>query len=207
MKKNRECDRPRQFYDFGTFPCVSANVDVWGANATLESRSVTLELTFIDLQSDWTFKETREILLEPNQTTEILAMQVPEPPSSPDNEFAEFDSKRSLTYTVVISARLMDARSNEVLARMTDWPQPYRFLQFPKPGLKVQVLGEQINVSVEKPAKGVVLSIDDEDNVSWSDNGFDVVPGDPQEIIAKGLRGRKVKVAYMGKEKAHEIGE
>lgn len=144
-------------------------------------------------------------MLEPNQTTEILIMQVPEPPSSSSSEFAELEPKRTLTHTVVISARLIDAQTNEVLSRIADWPQPYRFVEFPDPELQVEVSGEKVTVSAKKPAKGVIFSINGEGNVTWSDNGVDVVPGDPQEFIAKGLNGRRLKVAYMGGEKAQDV--
>lgn len=144
-------------------------------------------------------------MLEPNQTTEILVMQVPEPPSSSGSEFAELEPKRTLTHTVVISARLIDGQTNGVLSRIADWPQPYRFMEFPDPELQVEVSGENVTVNAKKPAKGVVFSIIEGGNVTWSDNGIDVVPGDPQEIIAKGLNGRRLKVAYMGGEKAQDV--
>ena len=41
-----------------------------------------------------------------------------------------------------------------------------------------------------------------EANPKWSDNALDIVPGDIQEVLVRGLCGRKVKVAYFGKETA-----
>lgn len=78
-------------------------------------------------------------------------------------------------------------------------------MEFPDPELQVEVSGEKVTVSAKKPTKGVIFSINGEENVTWSDNGIDVVPGDPQEFIAKGLNGRRLKVAYMGGEKAQDV--
>jgi len=114
--------------------------------------------------------------------------------------------------TVVASARLLEPETGRVLARFSDWPEPYRFLQPPDPGLKVAVgeVGEDgtitLSLSVELPAKCVVLSVNvdstTEANPKWSDNALDIVPGDIQEVLVRGLCGRKVKVAYFGKETA-----
>ena len=180
-------------------------MEVWCTNSTLEHNSAILELSFIDFQSGWEHRETRNVLLEPNQTTEIISMQVPEPPLSSDSEFADLEPKRTMTHTVVISARLLDRETKRVLSRIADWPQSYRFIDFPDPGLNVRVVDEIITVSAERPVKGLIFSIAEEADVKWSDNGIDVIPGDPQEIIAEGIGNRRLRLAYMGGEKTKEV--
>jgi beta-mannosidase len=49
-----------------------------------------------------------------------------------------------------------------------------------------------------KPIKGIVLDAEGVENVKWSDQAIDLVPGDPQTIKAIGLKGRKVSVRYLG---------
>ena len=181
---------------------MSATIDVWGQNSTLEPRKARLELSFLDLYSDWTESKTLEATLLPNQSTELVSMRVPGPPM-PQNVNA-VDSSHS----VVVGARLLAADSGEVLARYADWPQPFRLIDFPDPKLDVKVEGEKVTVAVEKPAKGVFFTVDEEgegvlgkpEEVRWSDNALDVFPGDPQVLEVRGLAGKraKLRVAYMG---------
>jgi beta-mannosidase len=35
-------------------------------------------------------------------------------------------------------------------------------------------------------------------DVKWSDQGIDLVPDDPQTIKAVGLKGRQLKLRYLG---------
>ncbi|KAH8109772.1 glycoside hydrolase superfamily [Phellopilus nigrolimitatus] len=208
VQKSRDCDRPRQFYDFNTFPCVSAEVEVWGTNSALTPCVAKLELSFVDLESNWVHNDTQDVVLMPNQTTEIVKMVVPEPPipsSGFSAELAQWEPRRTRTHTLVVGARLVDAETGAVLSRTSDWPQPYRYYNFPDPGLKVTVEGEIIGVSVSRPVKGLVFSVCEEENVQWSDNGIDVMPGENQEIRAKGLGLKKLYVAYMGSEQAKEV--
>lgn len=134
--------------------------------------------------------------LAENQTTEIISMSCPEPPAPSSALPAPPATTRS--HSVVVGARLIDARTGDVLARFADWPQPYRYLDFPDPGLRLTVERDNVLIEVARPAKGLVLSIDGGDEVGWSDNALDVMPGDPQALVARGLAGRRLRVAYLG---------
>ena len=57
--------------------------------------------------------------------------------------------------------------------------------------------GESVELSTERPMKGIVLDVDGE-AAKWSDQAIDLVPGDPQVVKATGLKGRKVKTRYLG---------
>jgi beta-mannosidase len=57
--------------------------------------------------------------------------------------------------------------------------------------------GETVGLSCLKPIKGIVLDADGED-IKWSDQAIDLVPGDPQMLRAVGLKGRKVLARYLG---------
>ncbi|KAH9480071.1 Beta-mannosidase B [Psilocybe cubensis] len=209
--KNRDNDRPRQFYEFGAMQTLYATLSVWGTNNTLKARPAKLELCFFDLRSpDECLVETRTVVLQPNQTTELLEMKCPGPAHR--KSLSPGDPLGVSSANVVASARLLDVESGEVLARYSDWPEPYRFLQPPDPGLLVEVKSvfddeTTLALSVKSPAKCVVLSVDGdvEPVVHWSDNALDLVPDDPQIVFARGLKGRRVKVAYFGREKAHDI--
>jgi beta-mannosidase len=81
-------------------------------------------------------------------------------------------------------------------------PEPFKFINFPAikalgfqvtPGLE----GESVELSTQCPIKGIVLDVDGDD-VKWSDQAIDLVPGDPQTVLAKGLKARKVKARFLG---------
>ncbi|KAI1789937.1 glycoside hydrolase [Ganoderma leucocontextum] len=210
VTQNRENDRPKQFYEFGAFRSVSATIEVWGTNATLAARDVRLELSFVDLYSDWKESTTLDATLLANQTTELVSMRVPGPT-------APSATSVDPSHSVVIGARLVDAASGAVLARYADWPQPFRLVDFPDPKLDVKFEGANVRVAVEKPIKGLFFTADEEgegalgrqETVRWSDNAIDVLPGDPRVVQVRGLVGKRAKVraAYMGCERGRVVYE
>ena len=90
--------------------------------------------------------------------------------------------------------------SDVVLRPAGDWPQPLKYLDFKDRGIKFEINGEEVSLSARLPTKSVVLDVegDDDEGLEWSDNGFDVMPGESVTVIAKGLRGRKVIVSWYG---------
>ena len=90
--------------------------------------------------------------------------------------------------------------SDVVLRSAGDWPQPLKYLDFKDRGIKFEIKGEEVSLSARLPTKSVVLDVEDDDDegLEWSDNGFDVMPGESVKVIAKGLRGRKVIVSWYG---------
>ncbi|THH31326.1 hypothetical protein EUX98_g2891 [Antrodiella citrinella] len=169
-------------------------VEVWGTNSTLSERKATLEVTSFDLHSEWTDKFAQEVVLAPNASTELWKGELPG--QSVRTKLSDE------VKTIVVSARLLDVQTKKVLGRYSNWPEPFKFIIFPdeaKVGLSVRVGsdGESVELSAQKPIKGIVLDVEGED-VQWSDQAIDLVPGDPQVIKAVGLKGRAVKARYLG---------
>ncbi|KAF7300960.1 hypothetical protein MIND_00659100 [Mycena indigotica] len=204
VHKSRDNDRPAQYYDFSTFRSYGATLDVWGTSASLIAHSATLEIHCVDLLTAWTHTETHPITLLPNQATELLSIPCPGPPNHLAAPNPTGDDLFTTTYSVVVAARLRDPETGEVLARFADWPQPFRFIEprvLREPGLVLDVLrGEEATVTVraERPIKGLVLS--SVEDVRWSDNAIDVMPGDTQVIMARGLGEGTIDVAFLRKE-------
>ncbi|KAG9000995.1 hypothetical protein FRB90_011697, partial [Tulasnella sp. 427] len=205
VTKNRENDRPRQFYEFGAFRNISAKYEVWASNFTTASVEATAEISFYDLRTGQVFKTARHhITIPPNQSIEIYEGTVEPPPTTESRESirrVELDR----THTVVIHARLTDSLGT-VLGRFTNWPEPYKFIDFPDPEIKLtlQSDGVSLNVEVKKPAKCVFFSVPGEktgDEVKWSDNAVDLFPGDVQRIKPEGLDGRAVAFSRLGAER------
>ena len=81
-------------------------------------------------------------------------------------------------------------------------PEPFKFIHFPPVsalGFKITTSddGKSVTLSTNKPMKGIVLDVDG-DAVKWSDQAIDLVPGDPQVILAHGLEGREIKARFLG---------
>ena len=109
-------------------------------------------------------------------------------------------SEAEIPKPIVVQARLIDSSTSEVLARYSNWPEPWKYLTFPDPKLTITVKGDKVTLKCEKPIKGVILDLEDRsgEEVKWSDQAIDMFPGDEQVLEAKGLNGRAIKVRYIG---------
>jgi len=170
---------------------VETILEIWGTNSSLQEKHATLEVSSFDLHSDWQDKWSKEVVLSPNSSTELHKGQVPGQPTR--------TKASEIPKVIIVSARLVDA-NGDVLGRYSNWPEPFKFITFPADvGLKATVAsdGDSVILTTEKPVKGVVLDVEGSE-VKWSDQAVDLVPGDPQTIQAVGLKGRKVKLRFLG---------
>ena len=109
------------------------------------------------------------------------------------------------SYSVVVATFLHDS-SGTLLAQHIDWPQPLKFIEPRDPEIDIALSGDQLTINVKYPVKGLVLSIPGgEDDIAWSDNGFDIVPGHPYEVKASGLNGRIIHAAHLGRDHAKPL--
>jgi len=195
VSKNRPNDRPRNFYEYGSFQSRQVTLSIWASNFKEES-TYTLKVSAYDIATDWRLDlPEQEVTLGENRSTELWSGVCPEPPV--DQAF----DKTAPSGTVVIHAVLIS--KGEVIARYTDWPQPYKLLELPDPKLDVEVINGEIKLKVEKPVKGVWLSVEgDDEGIEFGDNSLDLFPGDEVVVKAKGLEGRAVTVASLWNPKA-----
>ncbi|ORY21893.1 glycoside hydrolase [Naematelia encephala] len=197
VTKNRETDRPRSFYEYGAFQSRQVSLDIWAATS-IASTTTRVVVSAVDLCSSWTATVyDQQVTLGANRSTELWSGECPAPP------LEQAHDKTAPSGTVVVHVVLID-QDGQVIARQSNWPEPYKFLDLPDPALKVQVKGDQVHVSAQRPVKCVWLDVqgDDDADIVWSDNALDVMPGDTQVVKVDGLNGRKVTVAYLGKERA-----
>ncbi len=167
---------------------------------------MVLQLDYFDLTSAWTRQESHKFDLLPNQTTELLSI----PCAGPSRDISPSPNGNptfTTTYNVVVGAKLLDGASGEVLARYADWPQPYKNLPLPDPGLKVNVnrAAGKVEVEVTKPAKCVFFTTDGEVDPKWSDNALDLLPGEKRVLNVEGLGEQVISVAWLGNEKAQAV--
>lgn len=172
---------------------ITTVLEVWGTNGTLAEKKAKLEVTCFDLHSSWTEQLSKEIVLAPNSSTELYSGDLPGQPVR--------TKQSEVPRAIIVSARLLDA-SGTVLGRHSNWPEPFKFINFPAIkdlgfSVKTSSDGESVELSTQKPIKGIILDAEGED-VEWSDQAIDLVPGDPQIVKAIGLKGRDVRARYLG---------
>lgn len=167
---------------------VHQELQLWGCNSTLQAKKAQVELISFNLDDDERYKRTFDVTLAPNSSTEIWKGDVP------SQVIRKSDGETPKA--IVVQARLLDS-DGTVLARYSNWPEPWKYLLFPEPGLEIKVDGDEVRLTCSKPIKGVVLDVEG-DEADWSDNGVDLFPGDEQVVMAKGLKGRKPIARYIG---------
>ncbi|WVQ80709.1 hypothetical protein IAT38_002814 [Cryptococcus sp. DSM 104549] len=174
---------------------IKQELQVWGCNSTLcPTHDITLELTSFELGKHQLHHCTIPVILYPNSSTQLFTGLVPGQPT----RVTEADSP----LPIVVQARLVDEHGH-VLARHSNWPEPYKFLRFPtaeQVGLEVVVDGDEVTLRGKQPVKGVVLDVKDGKEVRWNDQAIDLMPGDEQVVEGKGLAGREVVVTYLGQD-------
>ena len=154
-------------------------LQVWGSNLTTKDEAFRLQLQKIDLSSgNILWEKILEVSLDGNRSTELF-----------DEPLGEVEAQ-----TVIVAARL--TRGGKVESRFVDWPQPLKYLDLPRPEVKVEVRGDSLAVSSPLPVKGLVFEVD-EDAVQLSDNCIDLAPGDEQIIHAKGLDGKAPSIMHL----------
>jgi beta-mannosidase len=157
---------------------------VWGVNSTLKNHEISATIHFFEISSGKKiFEENKKVSLSSNSSTEV----------------ATFDVTKYNPADLVVSVLFIDL-SGEVLRSSADWPQPLKYIDFSKREVTIRVEGEVVSLKAAKPIKGFMLDIegDDDSGLEWSDNGFDIMPGEGVKVIAKGLRARKVTANWYG---------
>ncbi|KAI6119373.1 glycoside hydrolase family 2 protein [Pisolithus croceorrhizus] len=172
---------------------IETTLEVWGTNSTLVEKKARLEISCFDLDRGWSDKISMDVVLNPNSSTELFSDRLPGQPTR--TKLSE------IPRTITVSARLLD-EAGMVLGRLSNWPEPYKFIHFPPVkdlGLSITTGndGESVELAAQMPVKGIVLDAEGDD-IRWSDQAIDLFPGDPQIVKAVGLRGREVKVRFLG---------
>jgi beta-mannosidase len=200
VTKNRINDRPRNFYEYGSFQSRKVTLSIWACNSRHTESTYTLKISAYDIATNWQHSLLdQQVTLGENRSTELWSGACPEPPREKSYD------QLAPSGTVVIHATLV-ASSGEVVARFSDWPQPYKFLEFPDPGLELKVGNDEITISVGKPVKGLWISVQGDDaGVEFGDNSLDLFPGDEQVVGVKGIEGKVITGSWLGKERADRI--
>ena len=145
--------------------------ELWAVSSDLHSEMVDVELRFVSVETGKDIREKivkRNVVLTLNGTTNITTGYI-------DN----FEDEPH-----VLAARMF--LNGHVVARDTDWPQPLKYLPFPKRGLSVDAKGDKMHISVQRPVKCLVF--EERKGCHLSDSAIDLIPGDDQVVTVRGLK-------------------
>jgi beta-mannosidase len=173
-------------------PRGSCEYDMWVASSKSTSvNHAVVEVKFISIRTG------REVLpsqrhavdIQPNGTTVIC-------------EGVKLNDSSSLDAFVIFAKLLVNER---VIGSDADWPQPYKYISFEKDrGIHVHLSDsrDKIEISATKPTKGLTFS--ERPGLSFSDNGFDVLPGEEYIIDVKGLGEHELlEWTFLGANECH----
>ncbi|KIW65469.1 hypothetical protein PV04_07727 [Phialophora macrospora] len=145
--------------------------ELWVVSSRLTEMTADVEVKFVSVHTGREIKEKivkKGVRVKRNGTTDILKGEI-------DNVHEE---------PHVLAARIWI--DGELVARDTDWPQPLKYLQFPDRNVKVEVFGDEMHVSSERPVKCLVF--EEREGCHLSDSAIDLVPNDKQIIRVRGLK-------------------
>ena len=164
----------------------SQKYELWAVSSHLEMVEIDVELRFISVESGKDIKDPirhKKVSLTPNGTTEIASGSIDNLTEEPH----------------VLAARMWltssDSDPTKVVARDMDWPQPLKYLPFPTRGLKVDVKGDSMHVTVDRPVKCLVF--EERQGCYLTDSAIDVAPGDEQVVGVKGLKNGDQPLSWM----------
>lgn len=167
-------------------PPTTSKYDVWVASSkTALVSDAILELRFVSIRTglDSLPLQRRKIKVQPNSTTAICEGIGLENPPACD--------------AFVIFAKLLV--KGQAVSMHVDWPQPHKYLRFDNRGLQVhlQECRTTIKISAAKPVKG--LTFNERPGLHFSDNGFDVLPGEEYFVDVQGLdNGELIEWMFLG---------
>lgn len=187
---------------------------IFAHNTTTKDVKAILELKAYDFHiGAWTDLQEgdaeREVNLDAGYNTELGELKAP--PAWTEESL------------IILSATVLDVSTKGPLARIVDWPEPFRYLIWPldtKVNISVariedtsstgdasERLGYEdvVRVTTNHPVKGLWLEpvydgkeTEEEPEPLWNDNMFDMLPGEEVSVLVKGLRGRQVNARFLG---------
>ncbi|CAK7214949.1 hypothetical protein SCUCBS95973_002310 [Sporothrix curviconia] len=190
----------------GARPPATSMYDVWvacdGSTATTQllskGGSLEVELRFVAIHTG------RDVL--PAQRHRIASSKVAANGTTPVVTGVSLANPSTRDEAFVIAAKVSAAAADghvAVLARDVDWPQPFKHLSFRNSrGLQIcrqaaEVGGTRLTITAGRPTKGLIFT--EQPGLHFSDNGFDVVPGEEYTVQVDGLGEHDVlEWTYLG---------
>ena len=149
---------------------------VWAGNSASEEIHGIVRVRRWSLSGQIEGDQELAVTLAPHQTTPLGSIDL------------------AVDATHVLQARLLI--DGAVRATASLWSEPLRYLTLADPELAVEFPSEGgLSIRTKVPAKSVWLEA--EANIAWSDNGFDLFPGEPVILSAPGLASAPLVVRSL----------
>lgn len=173
-------------------PDATSKYDVWIASSNVSGvTTAKVEMRFISIKTglDVMDPQTEDVEILPNGTTIV-------------RESVTIDNPPTLEASVLSATLSIDG---EVIARDTDWPQPFKYLSFKEDrGLTITLSKSRDTISIiaQKPVKGLVFA--ERPGLSFSENGLDILPGNEYSIRVAGLKeNEELEWMFLGASESH----
>ncbi len=149
---------------------------LWAGNSTSELIRGVVQVRRWSLSGQIEDEEELAVTLTPHQTTPLGSVNL------------------AVDATHVLQALLLS--DGVVRATASLWPEPLRYLTLADPELAIERLpAGGLSVGAKTPAKSVWLEA--VEHIAWSDNGFDLFPGEPTILRAQGLSSAPLSVRSL----------
>lgn len=170
--------------------------DVWVASSRGEAIQADVTIRFLSIKTGKEFASAikKSVQVEPNSTTDII-QQGDVDVSAAFDRTKPFDDEAYDPYVIFVSISVDGSQ----VSTGTAWPHPVKYLDFADRHVKVQVSKDKITISAEKPVHGFVFE-ERKDWVTFSDNGFDIIPGEDTiiDITGPNWEDGELRWTYIG---------
>ena len=175
------------------------SIQLWATNLSLQQRTLDVVIKAWDIVTGKRKLQypVKQFLFLPNRSTEIRGFKT---------SLKTLNSEEIMLRTL-FAVYLIDPTSGKQVARSVNWPEPLKHVRLQEPkNLILHLLshsgGTIIELSAENPVKGVALEIldDDADDVTFDDNGVDLVPDETVRIGVQGLQvgeAERITIRYL----------
>lgn len=173
---------------------TEVSYEVWVASSRNLPVKGNIVVRFISIKTGDDVRESVNLAvdIQPNGTTEVHQEDIPHPdgydPAKP------FYTSKADPY--VIFASLI--AGGKVISTDVSWPDPIKYLDFSKRGVQVEYTSNKktVTITADKPVKGFIFS--EKRGVKVSDNGFDLMPGEPKEVQVEGTPATLLQYTWVG---------
>ncbi|KAI1767052.1 glycoside hydrolase family 2 protein [Hypoxylon sp. FL1150] len=170
--------------------------DLWVVSSRPEAVKVQVTARLISIRSGVILEHLLddEITAQANSTTEILRDRVVTVGDPQLHDTTQpFDLAKYDPYVIHAVMKI----GGEVVATDTSWPQPLKYLSFANRDIKFRALSPtKLCLSAARPVKGLVFQ--ESPGEKFSDNGFDLVPGEDKVVDVEGIKLESLRYTYIG---------
>lgn len=182
-----------------TIAATDPRYDVWVASSRTEHVTADVVVRFISIKTGQDIApalEKANVSVHANGTTEVLS-SADQASSTTHQSHRPFDPDTHDPY-VVYASLVVDGVP---ISTDAAWPQPFKYLDFSDRHVAVTLSHNQrsLTVTAQNPIHGFVFE-EKRDWITFSDNGFDVMPGVEKVVEIEGPSVQKEDISwtYLG---------